>query len=149
MAWPPAIVARAPTLADLPAVHALLCSVEQHDIGEVRSEVEWIAASWRAPYVDLARDVQGRSLRTIRARLGELSEEQLLAMVPPPQRALTAEGIPQPPPAPSYPAVSWELVALADGLVLMVNPAVGPLVRRVADEIYRHYSAAPPRQGPT
>lgn len=94
-----------------------------------------------------AMRAQGRSLRTIRARLSQLSEEQLLALVPTPRRALTAEGVPQPPPAPSYPAVSWELVTLADGLVLMVNPGAGPLVRRIADEIYRHYSAPPQRQG--
>jgi hypothetical protein len=32
----------------------------------------------------------------------------------------------------------WEVVHLMDGLVLMVNPTK-PVVRRIADEIYRYY----------
>ena len=51
---------------------------------------------------------------------------------------MTAGVVPSPPPpAPSYP--SWELVTLVDGLVLMVNTTKGPLVRRIADDIHRHY----------
>jgi hypothetical protein len=38
-----------------------------------------------------------------------------------------------------YPAVLWEIVSLADGLVLLVNTTKGQFVRRMADEIYRHY----------
>lgn len=51
----------------------------------------------------------------------------------------------EPPAAPSYPAVMWEVVALMDGLVLMVNSNKAPGGRRVADDIYRHYSVPPAR----
>ncbi len=41
---------------------------------------------------------------------------------------------------PSYPFATWEVVQLIDGLTLLVNPQRGPAIRRLADEIYRHYS---------
>lgn len=85
-------------------------------------------------------------LRDIRAQLGRLTDEQMVAMLPRPRAAhLTPEGLPQPPPAPSYPSVTWEVVALMEGLVLMVNSSKAPGVRRVADDIYRHYSVPPAR----
>jgi hypothetical protein len=33
----------------------------------------------------------------------------------------------------------WEVVELMDGLLLMVNPSKGAVLRRIADDIYRHY----------
>ena len=80
------------------------------------------------------------SLRAIRTRIGNLSEQELLALAPPPRKT-TPEGLPAPPPEPSYPAVTWEVVELIGGLVLLVNTTKGPAVRRIADDIYRHYGA--------
>jgi DNA-binding transcriptional MerR regulator len=89
---------------------------------------------------------QGLSLRAIRARIDALNEEQLTALLPKLRpNAVTGEGIPSPPPAPSYPFVSWEVVTLIDGLVLLVNTSKGPGLRRVVDDIYRHY-AGPGRE---
>ena len=39
----------------------------------------------------------------------------------------------------------WELVGLAEGLFLMLDPRKGPALRRIADEIYKHYSLTVPR----
>ena len=92
----------------------------------------------RAKVIGLMRS-QRKSLREIRSALDRLSDDELPALLPKPKLALTPEGIPVPPPPPSYPAVSWEHVVLVDGLVLMVDASKGQLLRRVADEIYRHY----------
>jgi hypothetical protein len=54
---------------------------------------------------------------------------------------MTAEGLPAPPPEPTYPRASWEVVTLMEGLVLMVNPKRGPALQRIADDIYRRYGA--------
>ena len=81
------------------------------------------------------------SLRAIQARIGSLSEEQLRALVPAEPRPTLADGKPAPTPAPTYPSVLWEVIALTDGLVLMVNSTRGPAVRRLAAEIYRYYGA--------
>lgn len=85
------------------------------------------------------------SLAGIRARLGALPDEEVLKLVPPAPRAVTAEGIPVPPPAPTYPARTYELVTLMDGLFLMVDPSRGAVLRRIADEIYRYYGSVSPR----
>ncbi len=85
---------------------------------------------------------KGQSLETIRARIAPLTEEQLRALLPAAPRVLSPDGIPIPP-APTYPSVSWEIVTLMDGLLLLVNPEKGAVLRRVADEIYRHYGLAP------
>ena len=77
--------------------------------------------------------------RAIRSRIGSRSDEELLAMLPAATRAVTADGMPAPPTAPTYPSAMWEVVVLMDGLLLMVNPQKGELLRRVADDIYRHY----------
>jgi DNA-binding transcriptional MerR regulator len=77
------------------------------------------------------------SLRAIRSQIAAVSDEELAKLVPP-VRAMTPEGLPAPPPAPTYPSTLWEVVHLMDGLVLMVNPTK-PVVRRIADEIYRYY----------
>jgi hypothetical protein len=58
---------------------------------------------------------------------------------------VSAEGVPPPPPGVSYPAVSWELVVLMDGLILMGNPERGAVLRRIAADIYRYYGGAAPR----
>jgi DNA-binding transcriptional MerR regulator len=84
---------------------------------------------------------RGLSLSAIRTKLDALNEEQLSALLPQARpNALTGEGMPSPPPAPAYPFVSWEVVALMDGLVLLVNASKGPGLRRVVDDIYRHYA---------
>jgi len=87
---------------------------------------------------------QGMSLPAIRARLEGLAEDQLRALVPPATPATpSADGVPPPPPEPSYPAVSWEVVGLMDGLVLLVNPSRGAALRRIAADIYRYYGVRP------
>jgi len=79
------------------------------------------------------------SLRAVQRRMSGLSEAELRAVLPAPSPQLTVEGLPEPPTAPTYPSVTWETVSLMDGLVLMVNTSRGALLRRVADDIYRHY----------
>jgi DNA-binding transcriptional MerR regulator len=90
--------------------------------------------------VVLALRTKREPLRQIRQRIAELSEEQLGALVPAKPRATDATGVPIAPPEPSYPSNKWEVVYLMDGLTLMVSGDRGPLPRRVADEIYRHYA---------
>jgi len=85
---------------------------------------------------------QRASLRTIHARLSQMSAEQLAAARPQPSTSLP-ETAREPPPAPSYPFQTWEVVTLIDGLVLLVNPGGRPVLRRLADEIYRHYGGSP------
>jgi DNA-binding transcriptional MerR regulator len=106
-------------------------------------------ARYTEQHVLLARVVQQLrtqrlSLRAIRARLAQLTPEQMKAMLPRPRDVrLTPEGMPAPPPTPSYPSTSWEIVPLMDGLVLMVNSSKAPALRRVANEIYRYYGGLP------
>lgn len=85
------------------------------------------------------------SLHAIRSRIESLSEDQLLALLPPEPRATTPEGLPMPPPPPTYPFQTWEMVHLMDGLFLMVNPTKGEVVRRIADEVHRYYGSSPAR----
>ena len=110
-----------------------------------------------------------RSLSEIKRRVSQATDDDLLALVPASRFAGNAaasahpmeqgasdvsddapvsvpcseNGTPAVPPEPSYPSHSWDVVALADGLVLLVNPEKGPIVRRIASEIYRYYG----RQG--
>jgi DNA-binding transcriptional MerR regulator len=84
---------------------------------------------------------RGTSLRRIRGRIETLSEQELAALAPPPPRPTTPQGVPLPPPPPTYPSVTWEVVQLMDGLALMVNPNRGELLRRIADDIFRHYGS--------
>jgi DNA-binding transcriptional MerR regulator len=79
------------------------------------------------------------SIREIRKRIGELSDEEVKAMVPPPTRA-SADGVPVGPPPTTYPFVMWELIGLTEGLFIMLDPRKGPALRRIVDEIYKHYS---------
>jgi hypothetical protein len=62
----------------------------------------------------------------------------------PPARPISQDGVPAPPPPTTYPFAMWELVGLADGLFLMLDPRKGPALRRIADEIYKHYSLTVP-----
>jgi DNA-binding transcriptional MerR regulator len=83
---------------------------------------------------------QKLSTDAIRARIASRTDAEIAAMVPPAPRAVTPEGVPLPPAAATYPFQTWELVYLMEGLSLMVNPSFGPLVRRIADDIFRHYA---------
>lgn len=96
----------------------------------------------------LVRAIVARQLRTTRASLPSIAkriasmtdaELQTHAQREAHAASIAAGVVPSPPPAPSYPATHWELVTLLDGLVLMVNTTKGPLIRRIADDIYRHY----------
>jgi hypothetical protein len=78
-------------------------------------------------------------LRQIRARISSLNEEQLFGLLPPDPRPTTADGAPLPPPDPTYPFSSWEVIQLMDGLFLFVDPTKGAVLRRIADDIYRYY----------
>jgi DNA-binding transcriptional MerR regulator len=89
---------------------------------------------------------QGASLPAIRLRLEGLADEQLQALL----QSVTPSVSPAvrvPPPEPNYPAVSWELVTLMDGLVLMVSSKGGAGLRRVAADIYRYYGGGVGRMG--
>ena len=96
----------------------------------------------RARIVQLLRS-RRVSMPQIRAQLAGQTDEQLLALLPPPPRATTPEGLPLPPPAPTYPSSMWEVVPLMDGIFLMVDPGKGEALRRIANEIYRYYGARP------
>jgi DNA-binding transcriptional MerR regulator len=89
----------------------------------------------------IARLRQSRvSLHDIRGQIAGLSDEQLKAIAQSGARTGSADGVPAPPPEPTYPSKTWEIVNLMDGLFLTVDPNKGPVLRRIADEIYRHYS---------
>jgi hypothetical protein len=83
------------------------------------------------------------SLPAIRTRIASLSDAELQALAQSEARAasMSAGVVPSPPLAPSYPSTPWQVVTLVDGLVLMVNTTKGPLVRRIADDIYRYYGS--------
>lgn len=89
---------------------------------------------------------QGMALQDVRWRLRAASEEELERLgAPPALKPIPAPAAapvlvpPSEPPAPSYPAQACEVVRLMDGLTLLVDPHKGPLVRHIADAIYRHY----------
>src|SRR5512140_3832829 len=69
------------------------------------------------------------SIREIRQRIGALSDEEVKAMVPPPTRAAGADGVPAGPPPTTYPFAMWELIGLAEGLFIMLDPRKGPALR--------------------
>lgn len=79
------------------------------------------------------------SLRAVRARMSGRSEAELRALLPVRATVLRADAMPPAPTPPSYPSTVWETVRLMDGLMLMVDAGRGELLRRVADDIYRHY----------
>jgi len=81
--------------------------------------------------------VTERSMDKVRARLSMMGERELLELVPALQNP--AERVPTPPREPSYPFRAYEVVQLLDGLTLLVDPSRGPVVRRIADDIHRHY----------
>ncbi len=45
-------------------------------------------------------------------------------------------------PPPKYPAERWERIVLVPGVELHVNAAGGPMLRRMAEEIFAHYGPA-------
>jgi DNA-binding transcriptional MerR regulator len=85
---------------------------------------------------------QRASLKTIHARLSQMSAEQLADARPRPSTSLP-DSTNEPPPAPSYPLQTWDVITLIDGLVLLVNSGARPVLRRLADEIYRYYGGSP------
>ncbi len=107
------------------------------------------ATRYTETHVLLAKAIErlrsrGVRLRDIPLRLAQLDRSQLVALA---RSSAEPHGAPPdgtvtPPPAPSYPFSEWQFVNLMPGLVLLVNPSGNPVVARVADEIYRHYSAA-------
>jgi hypothetical protein len=74
--------------------------------------------------------------RAIRDKLAVASAHELERLGAPRTKAVKAA--PHPPAPPSYPASTWEVLELSDGLVLLVR-ADKQGARRLADEIYRHY----------
>ena len=78
----------------------------------------------------------GAPLRDIRIRLASLSEQELRALVAPPAAPTIPDGVPAPPADPTYPSMMWEVVELMDGMVLLLNPSKGQVLRRIADDIY-------------
>ena len=80
-----------------------------------------------------------RSLEVVRERIDRLTHAEIVSFVEAhEQRA--AGGVPAPPREPAYPHATWEVVTLMDGMLLMVDPSKGAVLRRIADEIHRHYS---------
>lgn len=49
---------------------------------------------------------------------------------------------PAKPPPPKYPAERWERIVLVPGVELHVNTAGGPMLRRMAEEIFAAYGPA-------
>jgi DNA-binding transcriptional MerR regulator len=47
------------------------------------------------------------------------------------------------PPPPKYPLERWERIVLVPGVELHVNAAGGPMLRRMAEEIFAAYGPAP------
>ena len=86
----------------------------------------------------------GVSLPHIKGRLAGLSEPEVRALLAPEASEAYPGGAPLSPPEPSYPFTSWEVVQLATGIVLLVDSQRGPSVRRLANEIYKYFGAAPP-----
>jgi DNA-binding transcriptional MerR regulator len=85
--------------------------------------------------------LERRSLRQIQERLSTSSREQIGAGLARPltleARPVTLEARPGPAPEPAYPFTSWQVVQLSAGLALLVNPARGPAVRQLAEQLYR------------
>jgi DNA-binding transcriptional MerR regulator len=100
-------------------------------------------ARYSDTHVQVARAVlglrrQGVALSQMSLRLAQLDKQQLERLAQPVNNAPAERPAP---PEPSYPFARWEVVELMPGLALIVSPEKGPVLRRVADEIYRHYSA--------
>jgi DNA-binding transcriptional MerR regulator len=81
---------------------------------------------------------QGMTVAKIRAALakGTAASASAGAMA-----AVVTGEVPAGPAAPDYASEPWERVVLVPGLELHVNTARGPLLRRIAQEIVRHYGA--------
>ena len=79
----------------------------------------------------------GHERATIRAIIRYYSENRTES------GKLCVKNVPPPPPAADYPARAWQAVTLTEGLVLMVDPAKGPILQRIASEIHGHYGMKP------
>lgn len=84
----------------------------------------------------LIRELRAQRCTTaeIRERLSTSARELGAAIVTP---AVPPAAPPAQPPEPGYRATCWEVVQLGPGLALMLQPASGPAVRRVAEQLYR------------
>lgn len=118
------------------------------DSAEAVAEADGRGRAARYDERHLVRAVVARQLRSTRAslpaigkRIASLSDAELQVLAQREARAASVNAgvVPSPPPAPSYPSTPWEVVTLTEGLVLMVDTTKGPLIRRIADDIYRHY----------
>jgi DNA-binding transcriptional MerR regulator len=94
----------------------------------------------RARVVEHLRDAK-LALPVIRRRMASMSAAELRALVPVVVKGKEQTVVPTLPVPVAYPATMVESVRLMEGLTLLVDPAV-PGLRRLADEIYRHYGAA-------
>lgn len=105
---------------------------------------------------------QGLRYRQIQQRLAKLHNQQRKADIeaiaapklavfdapaaPPATPTAAPEAGWTAPPDPSYPAERWERLVLLPGLEVHVNPAGGPVLRRIAQQIYACFAlgASPP-----
>jgi hypothetical protein len=127
-------------------VRAHVAAVDQAE-GAAQPQGQGRAARYDEQHVLKARAAQHLrraklSLPAIRARLAALDEQQLRALAPAAPRPTTPDGVPLPPSPPSYPRLTWEVVTLMDGLILLVGVRRGALLQRIAGDIYRHYCTA-------
>lgn len=136
--YPIATLARETGVTERTLRHWILQKVLPKPIGRGRGARYDDRHLLRAKVIALLRSTEP-SLDKIRMRIARLSDEQLKALLPRP-RPPTVDGVPVPPAAPSYPAETWESVELMPGLVLLVNVGKGPVLRRIADQIYQHYA---------
>jgi DNA-binding transcriptional MerR regulator len=83
---------------------------------------------------------QKLDLRAIKKRLAKATPQEIERLLAPPPAPIESR---PPPRAPAYPAAAWERIILAPGLELHVRTDAGPMLRRVADDIFRHYGSGP------
>jgi DNA-binding transcriptional MerR regulator len=83
---------------------------------------------------------QDVDLASIRKRISDLDDAGLQALVTSRTRPALPTTPPAPPVEPTFPVAHMEIVELMDGLVLMIDPSKGKVLRRVAADIYQHYS---------
>ena len=80
-----------------------------------------------------------RAIRQLREQNVLLDDIRARLDAPQPPAAQT----PVRPPPPTYPLERWERIVLVPGVELHVNAAGGPMLRRMAEEIYAAYGPAP------
>lgn len=94
------------------------------------------AAATRYGRDHLARLLAIQELRTQNVRLDVIRAR--LDAPPPPEAHSPAR-----PPPPKYPLERWERIVLVPGVELHVNAAGGPMLRRMAEEIFAAYGPTP------